>query len=120
VRTVGEAPSLATTPIVIAMPEPMARVLGWPESTIKWQDLVSLARDPRGWNAKGHPEWGAFKLGKTNPLESTTGLLATTATATALVGSGPAGPLGGPGEREHLPDGNVPVELALEAVAGRG
>jgi Ca-activated chloride channel family protein len=89
VRTVGDAPSLATTPIVIAMPEPMARVLGWPESTIKWQDLVSLARDPSGWNAKGHPEWGAFKLGKTNPLESTTGLLATTATATALADSGP-------------------------------
>lgn len=90
VRSVEEVPELlASSPIVIAMPEPMARVLGWPKQTIRWQDLVSLARDPRGWDAKGHPEWGAFKLGKTNPLESTTGLLATISTATALAGGGP-------------------------------
>ena len=31
------------------------------------RDVLSLARDPKGWGGKGHAEWGAFKLGKTNP-----------------------------------------------------
>jgi len=86
-RAVGDDRSLATTPVVIAMPEPMAQALGWPDAEIGWRDLLALAKDPQGWGAKGHPEWGAFKLGKTNPAESTTGLLATTATATALAGT---------------------------------
>lgn len=84
VRSVGVTPSLATTPVVIAMPQPMAAALGWPDSAIGWGDLIALARDPAGWAAKGHPEWGRFTLGKTNPAESTTGLLSTIATVTAL------------------------------------
>ncbi len=87
VRSVGDAPSLATSPVVIAMPKKMAEVLGWPLKAIGWRDLLALARDPVGWGAMDHPEWGAFKLGKTNPAESTTGLLATTATATAFAGT---------------------------------
>jgi Ca-activated chloride channel homolog len=86
VRSVGDAQSIAWSPVVIAMPETMARVLGWPHAAVGWRDLLALTNDARGWGAKGHPEWGAFKLGKTNPAESTTGLLATTATATALAG----------------------------------
>ena len=30
--------------------------------------------DPKGWGAFGHPEWGPFRLGKTNPELSTSGL----------------------------------------------
>jgi Ca-activated chloride channel family protein len=70
VRTLAPAESLVTTPVVIGMPEPMARALGWPDAAIGWKDLVALAGDPRGWASKGHPEWGRFKLGKTNPEES--------------------------------------------------
>ena len=89
VRTVGEVvPSLVTSPVVIAMPLPMAEALGWPGAEIGWRDLLALARDPQGWGAKGHLEWGRFKLGKTNPEESTTGLEATIATATALARNG--------------------------------
>ncbi len=71
--------ALARTPTVIAMPEPMARVLGWPRTRIGWHDLGRLASDPRGWAALGHPEWGAFRFGKANPNFSTTALLATIA-----------------------------------------
>jgi Ca-activated chloride channel family protein len=67
------------TPLTIAMPKPMATALGWPNTAIGYSDLVKLATDPTGWAAKGHPEWGPFKLGKTNPNFSTSALSATIA-----------------------------------------
>jgi Ca-activated chloride channel family protein len=75
---VGDAalPKLAQTPLVIAMPKPMAETLGWPSRQLGWSDVLALARDPQGWGKYGKP-WGAFKLGKTNPAFSTSGLHAT-------------------------------------------
>lgn len=67
------------TPLVIAMPKPMAEALGYPNTALGFGDLLALARTPDGWASKGHPEWGAFKLGKTNPNFSTSALAATTA-----------------------------------------
>jgi Ca-activated chloride channel family protein len=68
---------VAETPLVIAMPKPMAEALGWPTKAIGWADVLELAQDPAGWGKFGHPEWGAFRLGKTNPNFSTSGLNAT-------------------------------------------
>ena len=65
---------VASGPLVIAMPRPMAEAMGWPQKQIGWRDLFDLAQDPHGWARYGHPEWGAFKLGKTNPNFSTSGL----------------------------------------------
>ncbi len=59
------------TPLVIAMPKPMAEALGWPDKALGWSDILALATDPAGWAAYGHPEWGPFRLGKTNPNFST-------------------------------------------------
>ncbi|MGE3661160.1 MAG: VWA domain-containing protein [Pseudonocardia sp.] len=81
-----ERPSIAQSPLVIAMPRPMAEALGWPDREIGWADLAALATDPAGWGGKGHPEWGPFKLGKTNPAISTSGLAATVATFFAATG----------------------------------
>jgi Ca-activated chloride channel family protein len=75
----ADARSFMLTPLVIAMPRPMAQALGWPDTPIGYADLLALAQDPNGWASKGHPEWGAFKLGKTNPNFSTSALSATTA-----------------------------------------
>jgi Ca-activated chloride channel family protein len=82
----ASSPSLAQTPLVVAMPRPMAEALGWPSKAIGWSDLFALAKDPKGWGSKGHPEWGRFKLGKTNPHFSTSGLNATIATYFAATG----------------------------------
>ncbi|HUP69851.1 MAG TPA: extracellular solute-binding protein [Acidimicrobiales bacterium] len=67
------------TPLVIAMPRPMAQALGHPTTPIGYADLIALSQDPAGWGAKGHPEWGRFKFGKTNPNFSTSALSATVA-----------------------------------------
>jgi Ca-activated chloride channel family protein len=78
--------SIAQTPLVIAMPRPMAEALGWPDKQIGWRDLAALAKSPKGWAEKDHPEWGRFKLGKTNPYYSTSGLNATIASYYAATG----------------------------------
>jgi Ca-activated chloride channel family protein len=67
-------PSLMQSPLVIGMPRPMAVALGWPDKAIGWHEILALAVDPSGWARVGHPEWGRFKLGKTNPTVSTSGL----------------------------------------------
>ncbi len=81
-----ETPSIASTPLVLAMPRPMAEALGWPKKQLGWSDLLTLANDPRGWASKGHPEWGRFSLGKTNPNISTSGLAATVGAFVAATG----------------------------------
>ena len=81
-----DAPSFMLTPLVIAMPKPMAAALGWPKTPIGYGDLLALAKEPTGWASKGHPEWGTFKLGKTNPNFSTSGLSATIAQYYAATG----------------------------------
>jgi Ca-activated chloride channel family protein len=75
------------TPLVIAMPEPMAQALGWPDTPIGFADIVALANDPDGWADFGHPEWGPFRLGKTNPNFSTSGLNFTIAEYYAATGT---------------------------------
>src|SRR5439155_13932982 len=82
----ADVESIARTPLVLAMPRPMAEALGWPKTPIGWGDVLKLANDPRGWAAKGHPEWGSFKLGKTNPNISTSGLAATVGAFVAATG----------------------------------
>ncbi|MFC0862835.1 extracellular solute-binding protein [Sphaerimonospora cavernae] len=82
----SENPTIAKSPLVIAMPEPMAKALGWPAKKIGWSDVLELANDPKGWAKYDHPEWGAFRLGKTNPNFSTSGLNATVGAYFAATG----------------------------------
>jgi Ca-activated chloride channel family protein len=85
---IGDAkpPSIATTPLVIAMPKPMATALGWPRKPLGWGDVLKLAQDKRGWASVGQ-RYGAFTLGKTNPNFSTSGLNATIGTYVAATGT---------------------------------
>ena len=77
---------IANTPLVIAMPKPMAVALGWPSKALGWGDVYRLARDPKGWASVNQP-YGAFTLGKTNPNFSTSGLNATIGTYVAATGT---------------------------------
>ncbi|HOZ56861.1 MAG TPA: substrate-binding and VWA domain-containing protein [Nakamurella multipartita] len=83
----AQSTSITSTPLVLAMPQPMATALGWPDAEIGWSDVLALAKDPQGWASRGHPEWGRFTLGKTNPNVSTSGLAATIGTLVAATGT---------------------------------
>ena len=89
----GEAPMapddptpFMLTPLVIAMPKPMADALGYPDTPVGWADILALAQSDTGWADYGHPEWGPFRLGKTNPNYSTSGLSALIAQTYAATG----------------------------------
>ncbi len=65
---------LVLTPVVISMWRPMAEAMGWPDKPIGWSDMLALIENPQGWGAYGHPEWGRFSWGHTDPEISTTAL----------------------------------------------
>ena len=67
------AQSLIQSPLVIAMPEQMKKALIQFEPKIGWEQIAKLAQNKQGWATYGMP-WGPFKLGKTNPTISTSGL----------------------------------------------
>jgi Ca-activated chloride channel homolog len=71
-----DSPKLATTPTVMAMPKPMAEALGWPRNPLGWKELLGAVAEQKTWQEFGQPEWGAFRLGKTDPNLSTPGLAA--------------------------------------------
>ncbi len=74
------------TPSGLAMWQPMAEALGWPNKKIGWKTLIDLAADPQGWSRYGHPEWGKLKLGYTHPQYSNAGLLFLTSSIYGITG----------------------------------
>lgn len=73
-KVVAGAESFARTPIVFGMPESMATALGYPDRDISIQEIHDLIASPEGWGSQGKALWGSFKIAKTNPNTSTTGL----------------------------------------------
>ncbi|MGY0233671.1 substrate-binding and VWA domain-containing protein [Longispora urticae] len=70
-------PSLARTPTVIAMPEPMVKALSatvWKDHKPTWETLIAALGSGASWESYGKPEWGALKVGMTDPAKSTAGL----------------------------------------------
>jgi Ca-activated chloride channel family protein len=82
----GDPPALLLSPVVIAMWEPMARALGWPETPIGWTEIADLARNRTIWETYGHPEWGPFQFGHTHPDYSNSGVVSILASAYAANG----------------------------------
>lgn len=72
--TVAAPRELIRSPVVIAMWEPMAKALGWPERPIGWATIQELSGT--SWFIHGYPEGGDFKFGHTHPDHSNSGLAA--------------------------------------------
>ncbi|MEU4877327.1 substrate-binding domain-containing protein [Streptomyces sp. NPDC021608] len=109
----ARAQSVVQSPLTVAMPKPMADVLNWPETRFTWRQLAQWAQHADGfWAARKKPEWGSFKLGKTNPKYSTSGLNATVAAFYAKTGT--SGELGVP----HIENpGNQAFVRSIEQAA---
>jgi Ca-activated chloride channel family protein len=82
------AESFTHTPVVLAMPESMAKALGWPDKAIGLGQIADLCADPAGWGAVDPAKalWGQFRIAKTNPNTSTTGLAVLAMQAYAAAG----------------------------------
>ena len=92
----------------------MAEALGWPEEPIGFADLADRSPTTRRAGASvGHPEWGPFRLGKTNPNFSTSGLNFTIAEYYAATGK-----TSGPDDRGPRPPGRRRVRHP-DRVVGR-
>ncbi len=82
----GTPNDLVLSPVVIAMWEPMARAIGWPDRPLGWADIAELATSEEGWSAYGYPEWGDFKFGHTHPGFSNSGIVSVIAEVYAGAG----------------------------------
>ncbi|MEN9360668.1 MAG: hypothetical protein RL095_2203 [Verrucomicrobiota bacterium] len=83
---IGDTRNLVLSPVVIAMWEPMATALGWPEKEIGWHDVLKVSQNLKGWAEYGFPEWGHFKFGHTHPEFSNSGLISVIAEIYAATG----------------------------------
>ena len=72
---ISSTDNLVLSPVVIAIWKPMAEALGWGKKPIGWSDILALARNQKGWDAYGYPQWGRFKFGHTHPQFSNSGLI---------------------------------------------
>jgi Ca-activated chloride channel homolog len=78
--------NLVLSPVVIAMWKPMAEAIGWGKKPIGWSDVLLVARNQKGWEAYGYPQWGSFKFGHTHPQFSNSGLISLFAEVYASTG----------------------------------
>jgi Ca-activated chloride channel family protein len=78
--------NLLLSPVVIAMWKPMAQAIGWGKKPVGWADILTLARDKKGWSSYGFPQWGAFKFGHTHPSYSNSGIISLIAENYAATG----------------------------------
>jgi Ca-activated chloride channel family protein len=68
--------SVATSAVVVAMPEQLAASLGWDAQAPTWAAVYKAASDVRTWETAGRPEWGYFRMAKANPAMASSGLFA--------------------------------------------
>lgn len=73
-KMLSENTSFVYTPMVFGMPEGMTDALNYPKKPLGIKDMEQIISAKDGWGSKGHPLWGEFKVSKTNPNSSTSGL----------------------------------------------
>ncbi|SHN29233.1 substrate-binding and VWA domain-containing protein [Cryptosporangium aurantiacum] len=68
---VSNKPTLiAKSPVVMALPKPMAEALGWPDKVISWAELAKARVAGTTWARYQHADWGPLKIGIGDPRAS--------------------------------------------------
>jgi ABC-type Fe3+ transport system substrate-binding protein len=68
--------SLALTPMVFVIWDERYQAFVQKYRTLSWATLSQALQEKGGWNTiAGKPEWGLFKFGHTNPVQSNSGLM---------------------------------------------
>jgi Ca-activated chloride channel family protein len=65
--------SIATSPVVLAVQQSVARVLGWPQHPLVGDQVMGAFADPTGWARLGRPSWSSLRIGLPDPRTSTAG-----------------------------------------------
>jgi len=115
-----QSTSIASSPVVLALRQPQAQALGWPDRTLTWQDVIGAFAQPQSWTSTGHSDWAGLRVGVTDPSRSTAGLglllSVVGAEQAAAPGASPA-PSGAPGAPAGgAPAGGAPAGGAATAV----
>ncbi|WP_409484263.1 substrate-binding domain-containing protein [Arsenicicoccus dermatophilus] len=84
----GRPTVVAGTPVVLAMPAPLADAWGWPTTAITTSTWRSWMLDRTTWATSGHPQWGTFSVQMADPVASPTSALGF-ATMMTLANGGP-------------------------------
>ena len=107
----AETASIGASDIVLAMPEALAAAIGWQEEAPTWAEVYEAADDENAWSDLDHPEWGAFKLGKTSPLVASSGEAALLNSYASAAGTG------GDLTRDQILDPDVTEEVRQHELA---
>jgi Ca-activated chloride channel family protein len=75
-----QSPSIASSPVVTAVRQPIARAFGWPQRPLDAQQVVGAFVTPGAFTKLGHPEWSSLRVGMPDPSTSTAGLASVFAT----------------------------------------
>jgi len=74
----ADAPSIAQSPVVLAMPQPLAKTLGWPDAKLTWAALLQKMTTGNG-----------IKAGIVEPARDASGLSGLLALGSAAAAAGP-------------------------------
>ncbi|MFI5955138.1 substrate-binding and VWA domain-containing protein [Cryptosporangium sp. NPDC051539] len=66
----GEPTRVATSPVVMTLPRPMAEALGWPDKALSWAELAQARVAGTTWTKYQHSVWGPIKMGIGDPRAS--------------------------------------------------
>jgi Ca-activated chloride channel family protein len=66
----GQQSHIASSPIVMAIPQPMAEALGWPDKPVSWAALAQAKVAGSTWAKFQHPEWDQINIGVGDPRAS--------------------------------------------------
>jgi Ca-activated chloride channel family protein len=72
----SQPPSIASSPVVLALQAPLAQAMGWPNRTLEQREVLGAFAQPDTWKQLGHPEFASLRVGMVDPSVSTAGLAA--------------------------------------------